>query len=72
MSDPVRHNSRVCNFVSHLAEEGKARGSVWDGQGVSNPRLTGFQFQSVLTEPGTHQLLALPHDLFISMQDHDI
>jgi hypothetical protein len=54
------------------AEKGKARGSLWDGQGVGNARLTGFQFQPSFPQPAPHQLLALPHDLFVAMQDHDI
>src|SRR5216684_1928680 len=54
------------------AEEVKARGSFRYRQGVGNPRLTGFQFQPSLLEPGIHELLALSHDLLIAMQDHDI
>ena len=42
------------------------------GQGVGNARLARFQFQPSLLQPATHQLLALPHDRLVPMQDHDI
>src|ERR1043166_7753849 len=54
------------------AEEGKAWGPLRYRQGVGNTRLTGFQFQPSLLEPGTDQLLALPHDRLVAMQEHDI
>ena len=39
---------------------------------MGNARLAGFQLQPSFLQPGTHQLLALPHDRLIPMQDHDI